>query len=124
MEKHLKSKYSTHCTFKISKIVNHDYESLPIIAPKLNADLRALYNKEKKRNYTIPRREYYFSIDKKNNKLLASMLKVLRHLKREGVNISEENIKSRLPKKITKTSNRNFWLILRIAIYELGYMND
>jgi hypothetical protein len=124
MNKHLKSDFLTHCVFKIAERVDHDFEHLPIISPELSDKLHLLHKTDKNRFYKEPNRDYYLSINKKNNELLTDTLKVLKQLRKERLSISEENIKSLLNDKINGTSKHHFWLVLRIAIYELGYMKD
>jgi hypothetical protein len=123
MEKHLASPFLTHCTYKIGDIVNHEFGSLSIISPKLERSLSIIYSRERRKNYEKIIERVYLE-DVKKHKLLLEVLKILKNLKTEGIEIAENNIKERLGNKTNSIDNHTFWIILRIAMYELGYMKE
>jgi hypothetical protein len=123
MEKHLASDSLTHNTCEIAKIVNHRCYALDIISPELERSLSTVYSKERgKHNERLV--EYIYLSNLENHKLLVEILKILKELKTESVEITENNIKERLSDKIMNTHNPIFWIILRIAMYDLGYMTE
>ena len=73
-----------------------------------------------KRHYNQNQRDLWFSLGKRRNALLREVLDILEELKIRKIEITEENIKSRLSHK---PDNVDFWLVLRIALYELDLMN-
>jgi len=121
MKKHLNGS-SAHCPYRIAKSLNHDFYALSIIAPELNDELENRYYKYRGKNHEWASKDYYLSIDKKNNRLLMEVLKTLQYMKRSRVVMSEENIRFLLGGKMEGVKDLHFWMILRIAIYELGYM--
>jgi TniQ len=127
MEKHLASRFLTHETYTIAKIVNHDFEAPSIISPELYRSLDRVYSKERRRydeqEYEEISERVYLENVKKHN-LLVEILKILKQLKIEGIEITEKGIRARLGNKTENISSRKFWIILRIAMYELGYMNE
>lgn len=123
MEKHLASDSLTHNIYEISKIVNHEFGALRIISPELERSLSKVYAKETGRKDEHSA-QYPYLHNVEDHALLVEIIKILKELKAEGIEITEDNIRERLGIETKYVFIQQFWFILRIAMYDLGYMNE